>query len=82
MAMSRKHYRAVAAAIKSALDGIRMELDGEIIEGMWEPREAYEALEAVARDLADIFKADNSDFSYQTFYEACGINPVAHAGRR
>lgn len=82
MAMSRKHYREVAGVIHSALDSIRMEIAGEIIEDMWQPREAYEVLEAVTRELADAFKRDNPRFSYQTFYEACGIEPSVHAGRR
>lgn len=81
MAMSRKHYREVAQVLRSAFDAVRVEIDGEAIEGVWE-REPYEALERVTRELADVFKRDNSAFSYQVFYEACGVKVSVHAGRR
>lgn len=32
------------------------------------------AIAALARDLAQTFKRDNSNFRYDTFYEACGLD--------
>jgi hypothetical protein len=67
--MSRKHYRAVAEVLRLALEGA--------------PEGSRESLKGVARELADFFKRDNSLFSYQRFYEACGIEtPGSQMGRR
>jgi len=71
--MSRKHYRAVAEVIASAAVDAREVHPSETPIGV---------VEQIARELADVFKRDNSAFSYTTFYEACGIEPSVHVGRR
>ena len=63
--MSRKNYRAVAEIIKRHLDA---EMEGQSGEA------ARQAIASVARSLADHFKAENYNFRYDKFYEACGLN--------
>ena len=68
--MTRKNYVAAAAIITSRL------LDAP-------SHDARKAIEAVAGDLADMFRADNAAFSFGRFYAACGVPvPSHHLGRR
>jgi hypothetical protein len=65
MAMSRKHYEAIAADIKRRFklipdpDGRDQELAGQLF--------------GVANDLADLFEADNPNFDRGRFLKACGV---------
>lgn len=61
MSMSRKDYRAVADDVKTALDYTDGGKDSL-------------AVARVARSLADTFKRDNSNFRYDTFFSACGLD--------
>lgn len=56
---SRKMYEAVAQVVRDNLD--------------LPPQDSKTALSQVAQDLADVFKADNPNFRYDAFYEACGL---------
>ena len=68
--MTRKNYVAAAAIITSRL------LDAP-------SHDARKAIEAVAGDLADMFRADNAAFSFGRFYDVCGVPvPSHHLGRR
>jgi hypothetical protein len=68
--MTRKNYIAAAGIISARL------LDAP-------SDDARKAIEALAGDLADMFRADNSNFSYGRFYDACGVDvPSHHLGRR
>jgi hypothetical protein len=68
--MTRKNYIATAAVISARL------LDAP-------SDDARKAIEALAGDLADMFRADNVAFSYGRFYAACGVPvPSHHLGRR
>ena len=68
--MTRKNYVAAAAIITSRL------LDAP-------SHDARKAIEAVAGDLADMFRADNAAFSFGRFYAACGVPvPSHHLGKR
>ena len=60
MAMSRKHFEAVAATI--ACQARRCETPGETA-----------AVANIARDLAFVFKSDNPRFDKARFLTACGI---------
>lgn len=61
MAMSRKHYREAAETVKevTAAAGTGVEV---------------RAASDIAQGLARMFKRDNSNFRYDTFYEACGLD--------
>jgi hypothetical protein len=68
--MTRKNYVAAAAIISSRL------LDAP-------SDDARKAIEQLADDLADMFRADNAAFSFGRFYAACGVPvPSHHAGKR
>jgi hypothetical protein len=68
--MTRKNYIATAAIINARL------LDSP-------NDDTRKSIEALTADLADMFRADNVNFSYGTFYRACGMDvPSHHAGRR
>lgn len=56
--MSRKHYRAVAQILATA-------------RGLTD--DADVALDYVTRELASLFKADNSNFDYAKFYDAAEL---------
>lgn len=62
MAMSRQNYNATAATVKHHLD-MYNKLDRERV-----------AIAKLVRDLAADFKADNSAFRYDRFFEACGLD--------
>ena len=68
--MTRKNYVAAAAIISARL------LDAP-------SDDARKAIEQLAGDLADMFRADNAAFSFGRFYAACGVPvPWHHLGRR
>lgn len=56
--MSRKHYKAIAAEIKSRLTGNKSTDD---------------TIEYVALGLCEVMKRDNPRFNPYTFMEACGL---------
>lgn len=60
MAMSRRDYAKIADIVNDNL-----------ADTMVESR----AVAGVARELADYFKSDNSNFRFDTFFEACGLDP-------
>jgi hypothetical protein len=62
--MSRKHYEETAAALKWALDG----LGGKVRQ---ETRR--ETVVSIAKDLANMFRADNSNFDRAKFMDAAGV---------
>lgn len=69
MAMSRKNYEQIAAAIKAELAS---DFDDDVT-----PREAETADRAVARvaqRLANEFKDDNPRFRFDTFFAAIGLD--------
>jgi len=59
--MTRKNYRSVAEGIKHVLDSD----ENPIFK---------RAVAATTRSLAEEFKRDNSNFRYDKFYEACGLD--------
>ena len=65
MAMSRKHYVAVAQAVKDVRD---------IAKDSPSVRNASEALDLLARRLATVFQGDNGMFDRNRFLRACGSN--------
>lgn len=60
--MTRKHYREVAEAFRRATHDAYPDTHTQMV------------VAELARDLADLFKRDNSSFRYDTFFEACGLN--------
>ena len=69
MAMSRKHYVATAEALKV----IRPDFPESDYYYQEMPSEVWcECVEAIAR----VFRSDNSRFSYDLFYEACGYTEM------
>lgn len=67
MAMSRKHYTEAAEIIKANLDAAKSERNEDEAIG------AEMAVKNVARDLAGMFKRDNSAFDRARFMDACGF---------
>ena len=65
MAMSRKHYREAAETVQ------------EVIENAQTFAE-LSAASRIAQGLARMFKRDNSNFRYDTFYQACGLDEWGH----
>lgn len=59
MAMSRKHYEAIARILADSMADTQV--DARSVAG-------------VARELADYFKSDNPSFRYDTFFEACELD--------
>ena len=57
--MSRKHYIATAEVL--AIERKQATTDGE-----------RQAIDNIARGLADVFKRDNGRFDRERFYYACG----------
>lgn len=66
MAMTRKYCREAAEIIRRNLP-TEMELTTPIT------RAEIAVLRQVAAELADMFKADNSNFRREQFMEACGL---------
>lgn len=63
--MPRKHYIALAAAIRQTRDAV------------YGNREASAELSVVmmALHIAQVLAADNERFDRSKFYEACGVHP-------
>ena len=59
--MTRKHFQAVAEAIRLEVKFLEADTD------------AHKAVRRVAQDLATVFKQANSNFDRQRFLEACGL---------
>lgn len=70
MAMTKKHYIAVAGVIKHRMRYLAGAIN---VSDMVRNAKATE-LEMVANDLAAIFKADNGAFRHDTFMSACGFD--------
>lgn len=69
MAMSRKHYEALAAALKVAKPSV----------GFLETPKAYDAAalrawEHACMAVMDVCHADNPRFNYERFGKACGYD--------
>lgn len=62
--MSRKDYVQFAAIIQDNINRAKTP-------------EAREAVKSVARDMADYFRDDNSNFDRNRFYQAAGITVAA-----
>ena len=62
MAMSKKHYVAVAQAVKDVRDIAK------------DARNVSEALDLLAQRLATVFQGDNGMFDRNRFLRACGSN--------
>lgn len=62
MAMTRKNYRAAAEVVREVLE------DSSTYAQM-------DAASRIAQGLAYMFKRDNSNFQYVTFFTACGLDP-------
>lgn len=67
--MTKKHYEAFAEAIYSTLEGITVESGSDEAK-----TKATEEVIYLAGQISKIFKADNSNFDYDRFTEACGIH--------
>jgi len=63
--MSRKHYEETAAALKWALDGAPSTPVRQAVR--------RETVESIAKDLANMFRADNSNFDRAKFMDAAGV---------
>lgn len=65
--MSRKHYRQFA-------DAFRYEVNA--LEGLTPARRAaaVSVIESLADSVSSACKRDNSNFRYDTFFEACGLD--------
>lgn len=73
MAMSRKHYQAVADVLKNEYEAA---VAADDFNGAL-------AVAKVAEGLAGAFKRDNGAFSYGIFFKAAGIEvPARFAGAR
>lgn len=59
MAMSKANYAKIADIINDNLADTHVE---------------SRAVAGVARELADYFKSNNSNFRFDTFFEACGLD--------
>lgn len=70
--MSRKHFTAVAAAIKTQIDEAQLpsitELDNIA------RKSAFQATVRIAQEFARIAASDNPRFDTQRFLRACGIS--------
>lgn len=72
MAMSKKHYVAVAKALKKAAVTANAIAKVDAMAG----GNAKAMVATLIDDLANIFAADNAQFKYGTFYEAAGKTEV------
>jgi hypothetical protein len=70
--MTRKHFIAVAAALKAEQDSIR---ESELTSA--DKVQRIIAVEHVAERLADVFKADNPAFDEDRFYAASDTLNIA-----
>ena len=70
MALSRKHFEAVARILESNNAPVEDSTPG-FIEGWEAGREAMRR--DVANDLADYFATENPNFDRQRFLKACGL---------
>jgi len=61
---SRKHYRAIAAALHSQRQSYAPHWDANL----------FRALDDTCKTIADVFAADNPRFNRATFYTACGYS--------
>lgn len=68
MAMSRKHYEHIAAAIKRQVELIRIQVADSDSAHI-----AEEIAEDLANDVANQFEADNPNFDRDRFLAACGF---------
>jgi hypothetical protein len=66
MTMSRKQYREVASILESQIASAEYLPESSAAVRMTTSR--------IAKDLADMFKRDNSRFRYDTFFEAAGLD--------
>jgi len=73
--MSSKHYEAIAAVIVD----VRRSAD-EVAPNDDYFRGSDDALAAVAKEMARVFKADNTTFSADKFLDACGVLKAARNG--
>ena len=72
MAMSKKHYEAVARRIKHRFDfAVVQHVNGTIHSTA--KKAVHEALNELACDLAFDFRADNAQFDEGRFLKACGF---------
>ncbi len=65
MAMSRKHYESIAAAIKSSQDDSGNSGDDLIVQRA--------TVNRVANALCDVLALDNPNFDGRRFLAACGV---------
>ena len=72
--MSRKDYKAAAEVIARELEQALEAPQGDGDVAHFANRAVVHTLERVARELADMFKRDNSAFDYGRFFTACGLN--------
>ena len=63
--MTKKHYEAIAAIIKSTYNNALLYEDTGT--------ERSETLEITASRLADYFQTDNKNFNRAMFLKACGL---------
>jgi ribosomal protein S7 len=66
--MSRKHYTEAAEVIKRQVDVALTEMSSNA-----EQSGAMYAAENIAKELAGMFKRDNSRFDRDKFLAACGL---------
>lgn len=66
MAITQKNYRAFAEEIK-------LSIARDVGEGG-----GGQEIASVARRIADVMKADNPRFRYDTFFEACGLDSYGY----
>ena len=64
--MTKKHFEAIAAIIKSDLDALS-DVSGPAAES------AREACENIAVGMADYFASENPRFDREKFLTACGV---------
>lgn len=70
MALSKKHFIAIAARINEQVESIR---NNEKDQAGDEHGYALSYLESLARDLCVDFRAENANFDGQRFLKACGF---------
>lgn len=69
--MTKKHYEAIAAIIKSTYKNAKL-YDGTNYRNT--ATEICDTLEVTASRLADFFQTDNPKFNRKMFLQACGID--------